>query len=143
MVNHKRYITRKRARIEGICGKVNIPYGTALETKDGYLLYEGSRLCVVTSQNAYDYFSQDDDGHGLERGGLVAAILARLEKRDADHQRRWDKVWENPFCLRYKRPDCEDFFIWGYDFYNAPIDDLKAIAEIVGCNPSTLDRARR
>ena len=67
MVNHKRYITRKRARIEGICGKVNIPYGTALETEDGYLLYEGSRLCVVTSQNAYDYFSQDDDGHGLER----------------------------------------------------------------------------
>ena len=59
MVNHKRYITRKRARIEGIYGKVNIPYGTALETKDGYLLYEGSRLCVVTSQNAYDYFSQD------------------------------------------------------------------------------------
>lgn len=88
MVNHKRYITRKRARIEGICGKVNIPYGTALETEDGYLLYEGSRLCVVTSQNAYDYFSQNDDGHGLERGGLVAAILARLEKRDADHQRR-------------------------------------------------------
>ena len=129
MVNHKRYITRKRARIEGICGKVNIPYGTALETEDGYLLYEGSRLCVVTSQNAYDYFSQDDDGHGLERGGLVAAILARLEKRDADHQRRWDKVWESPLCLRYKRPDCEDFFIWGYDFYNAPIDDLKAIAE--------------
>lgn len=46
-------------------------------------------------------------------------------------------------CLRYKRPDCEDFFIWGYDFYNAPIDDLKAIAEIVGYNPSALDRARR
>lgn len=127
MVNHKRYITRKRARIEGICGKVNIPYGTALETEDGYLLYEGSRLCVVTSQNAYDYFSQDDDGHGLDRG----------------HQRRWDKVWDSPLCLRYKRPDCEDFFIWGYDFYNAPIDDLKAIAEIVGFNPSSLDRARR
>ena len=74
MVNHKRYITRKRARIEGICGKVNIPYGTALETEDGYLLYDGSRLCVVTSQNAYDYFSQDDDGHGLERGGLDRKI---------------------------------------------------------------------
>lgn len=73
----------------------------------------------------------------------MAAILARLEKRDAGHQRRWDKVWDSPLCLRYKRPDCEDFFIWGYDFYNAPIDDLKAIAEIVGCNPSSLDRARR
>lgn len=113
------------------------------ELNHQYLLYEGSRLCVVTSQNAYDYFSQDDDGHGLERGGLVAAILARLEKRDAGHQHRWDKVWDSPLCLRYKRPDCEDFFIWGYDFYNAPIDDLKAIAEIVGYNPSALDRARR
>ena len=142
-MEYKTYVCRKRARFKAICGQVNIPYGTTLNGQGGFLILNDLPVCSATSQNAYDYFSQDDDGHGLERGGLVAAILARLEKRDADHQRRWDKVWENPLCLRYKRPDCEDFFIWGYDFYNAPIDDLKAIAEIVGCNPSALDRARR
>ena len=142
-MEYKTYVCRKRARFKAICGQVNIPYGTTLTLQGGFLILNDLPVCSATSQNAYDYFSQDDDGHGLERGGLVAAILARLEKRDAGHQHRWDKVWDSPLCLRYKRPDCEDFFIWGYDFYNAPIDDLKAIAEIVGCNPSALDRARR
>ena len=142
-MEYKIYICRKRAKFKAICGQVNIRYGTILNCQGGFLILNDLPVCSVTSQNAYDYFSQDDDGQGLERGGLVAAILARLEKRDADHQRRWDKVWESPLCLRYKRPDCEDFFIWGYDFYNAPIDDLKAIAEIVGYNPSALDKARR
>lgn len=139
MTLHKRYITRKRARFQGICGQVNIPYGTSLETDGGYLMFKGSRLCSVTSQNAYDYFSQDDDGHGLERGGLVAAILARLEKNrenSQEYQARWDKVWSSPLCLKYKRPEHEDYFLWNYDFYNAPIGDLQSIAALVGARPT-------
>ena len=132
MVNHKRYITRKRARIEGICGKVNIPYGTALETKDGYLLYEGSRLCVVTSQNAYDFFTQNDDGMGQERGELLNRIIPKLEKRDAGYQARWGKIWEDALCQKYKRPDQEEHWIWNFDFYNGPVEDLRYIAALIG-----------
>ena len=132
MVNHKRYITRKRARIEGICGKVNIPYGTALETKDGYLLYEGSRLCVVTSQNAYDFFTQNDDGMGKERGELLNRITATLMKQTPGHNARWGKIWDDPRCQKYKRPEQEDHWIWNHDFYNGPVEDLRYIAALIG-----------
>ncbi|MGM9602434.1 MAG: isoaspartyl peptidase [Faecousia sp.] len=136
MEQHKRYITRKRARFISGGKQVNIPYGTPLEVRDGFLFWEGRPLCTVTSQNAYDYFSQDDDGRGLERGGLVDAIKSRLEKRDAGYQARWDKVWESPLCLKYKRPEHEDYFLWNHDFYNAPIGDLQSIAALVGARPA-------
>ena len=132
MVNHKRYITRKRARIEGICGKVNIPYGTALETKDAYLLYEGSRLCVLTSQNAYDFFTQNDDGMGKERGELLNRITATLMKQTSGHSARWGKIWDDPRCQKYKRPEQEDHWIWNHDFYNGPVEDLRYIAALIG-----------
>lgn len=63
----------------------------------------------MTSQNAYDYFSIDDDGRGLERGGLVDAIKTRLAKRDGSYQARWDKVWSALVCQRYRRADHDDF----------------------------------
>ena len=87
MESHK-YITRKRARFKGLSGKVNIPYGSLLESRGGFLFYKNARLCTMTSQNAYDYFSIDDDGRGLERGGLVDAIKTRLAKRDGSYQAR-------------------------------------------------------
>ena len=39
MVEHERFISRRRARFDGIDGKVNIPYGTALTCQDGFLIY--------------------------------------------------------------------------------------------------------
>ena len=72
-MEHNSYIARRRAKFSGIGGiPVNIPYGTALEVREGFILFDGRPVCAVTSQNAYDYFSQDDDGCGRERGALVA-----------------------------------------------------------------------
>lgn len=130
-MEHIRYIARKRARFQGISGPVNIPFGTLLEARDGLLFCNEQPLCAVTGQNAYDYFSQDDDGQGRMRGRLVAAIVARLEKRDAGYQARWDKVWEAPTCQKYRRPEHENFWLWNHDFYNAPVDDLQHIAELI------------
>lgn len=129
----ERYIARRRARFSGIGGiPVNIPYGTPLEAREGFLLFEGRPLCAVTSQNAYDYFSRDGDGQGRERGALVAAILSRLQRRDKDYQERWDKVWDDPLCQKYRRPEHEDFWLWNHDFYNAPVADLRHIARLTG-----------
>ena len=132
-----RYIARKLARIKGCnCQQVNIPYGSILEARDGFLIWQGEELCVDTSQNAYDYFSRDDDGHGRERGALVGAILDRLAPRKQDrageHQSRWDKVWADKLCQSYRRPEHEDYWLWNYDFYNAPVEDLRYIAALVG-----------
>ena len=133
MEEHSRYIARRRARFDGISGQVNIPYVVVLEVRGGLLCWKGEQLCAPTSQNAYDYFSQDDDGQGRERGALVSAILARLRpknKRD-NCQARWDKVWEDSLCQRYRRPEHEDHWIWSYDFFNAPVCDLQQIAALI------------
>lgn len=81
-------------------------------------------------QNAYDYFSRNDDGNGKLRVSSLA-ILSRLERRDANHQARWDLVAGIPLRQPYKRPEHEDWWVWNY-VYNAPILDLRRIAALVG-----------
>lgn len=131
-MQYKNYLCRKRARFEGISGQVNIPYGTALICQDGFLMHQNKQLCGITSQNAYDFFSQNDDGMGRERGNLVGRILSKLQKRDAGYQARWNKVWEDSRCQKYKRPEHEDHWIWNFDFYNGPVEDLRYIAALIG-----------
>lgn len=131
-MQYKNYLCRKRARFDGISGQVNIPYGTALICQDGFLMHQNKPLCGITSQNAYDFFSQNDDGRGRERGDLVGRILSRLQKRDSGYQARWNKVWEDARCQKYKRPEHEDHWIWNFDFYNGPVEDLRHIAGLIG-----------
>lgn len=131
-MQYKNYLCRKRARFDGISGQVNIPYGTALICQDGFLMHQNKPLCGITSQNAYDFFSQNDDGMGRERGDLVGRILSRLQKRDSGYQARWNKVWEDARCQKYKRPEHEDHWIWNFDFYNGPVEDLRHIASLIG-----------
>ena len=130
-MQYKNYLCRKRARFDGISGQVNIPYGTTLICQDGFLMHQNKPLCGITSQNAYDFFSQNDDGMGRERGDLVGRILSRLQKRDSGYQARWNKVWEDARCQKYKRPEHEDHWIWNFDFYNAPVEDLRYILKLV------------
>lgn len=130
-MQYKNYLCRKRARFDGISGQVNIPYGTALICQDGFLMHQNKPLCGITSQNAYDFFSQNDDGMGRERGDLVGRILSRLQKRDSGYQARWNKVWEDARCQKYKRPEHEDHWIWNFDFYNGPVEDLRHIAALI------------
>ena len=86
----------------------------------------------ATSQNAYDFFTQNDDGMGQERGELLNRIIPKLEKRDAGYQARWGKIWEEALCQKYKRPDQEEHWIWNFDFYNGPVEDLRYIAALIG-----------
>lgn len=131
-MQYKNYLCRKRARFDGISGQVNIPYGTALICQDGFLMHQNKPLCGITSQNAYDFFSQNDDGMGRERGDLVGRILSKLQKRDSGYQARWNKVWGDARCQKYKRPEHEDHWIWNFDFYNGPVEDLRHIAGLIG-----------
>lgn len=126
------YISRKRARFLGLEGPVNLPCGTSLVEKGGFLCFDGTRICAAGSQNAMDYFVSNQDGEGKERGRLVDAITARLAKRDKNYQARWDKVWRDPLCQRYRRREHEDHWLWDKSFYAAPVEDLKAIAKMVG-----------
>lgn len=126
------YIAIKRARFFSLSGNVNIPYGTKTNCENGILSIEGNPLCGDHSQNAYDFFARDDDGNGLLRGKLTQEIQKTLAKQDKDHQSRWDKVWEDPICQKYKRVEHADYWLWNHDFFNAEITDLRHIANLIG-----------
>lgn len=125
------YICYKRFKQTAICGNVNIPYGTVLAAENGIISNNGKPICYTTSQNAYDYFSINDDGDGIDRGKLTSEIVRTLMKRDAKHQSRWDKIWSDLSLLKYKRPEHADHWLWNHDFYCAPIADLERIKQMI------------
>ena len=87
-MEYKTYVCRKRARFKAICGQVNIPYGTTLNGQGGFLILNDLPVCSATSQNAYDFFTQNDDGMGKERGELLNRITATLMKQTPGHNAR-------------------------------------------------------
>lgn len=128
------YIVTKKFSGQAICGDITLPFGTNLTTAKNYICCPSGPICTVTSQNAYDYFSQNDDGHGEERGKFVHDILRRIHKLQKQKERNeiiWGKIWEDPVCLKYKRPEHADHWLWNYDFYNAKIEDLEYIRNLV------------
>ena len=138
-----RYITIKRYKrneTHGVAGRhaVNIPYGSAVEESGGKLFYNGVEICGDHSAVMREYFARDDDGLGLERGKLSQAIiqtmLARPGETREQHQARWDVIWNDVLvCPKYRKtvPESGDW-LWSIEFFNAPIEDLKYIAALVG-----------
>lgn len=110
----------------------NVGNSSSYQRANGYIFHGDKLLCVVTSENAHQFFARDDDGAGMLRGKLTQAIQKTLAKRDANYQNRWDKVWIDPACQPYKRIEYTDFWLWNHDFFNADIDTLRHIAKLVG-----------
>lgn len=126
------YVATRRVKLDGIHSPVNIPYGTKLELVGRFICYDGKAVCSTKSNTARAYFAPDYDGSGLKRGALIAAIKRTLERKDADHQKRWDKIWGSLMCKRYQNPEHQDFWVWNQAFYEAPICDLESIAKMIG-----------
>ena len=132
---YDKYVVTKRFEGKTVSGELNLPYGTECHT----ITENGSRViicdkgvvCYVGSYVALNHFSQNDDGDGFERGRLTHSITKRLESKK-NHQDRWNKVWNDPVCQKYKNRDFTNHWLWNYDFYNAPLTDLNYIAELVG-----------
>lgn len=131
---YNKYVVTRRYKKLAQCGNVNIPYGTECNVVNSHITCDKGTICFVASQDAFDYFSQNDDGNGLERGRLTQAIIKCLELKEYDttYQDRWDKIWTDPVCQKYKRSDFADHWLWNYEFYNAPLFDLQYIAKLVG-----------
>lgn len=126
------YIVHRRFRAKTICGEVNFPFGTVGQCDENLIHVDGSPICVVTSENAHQYFARNDDGKGLLRGKLTQEIQKTLEKNSD----RWDKVWKDSLCQKYKRIEHADYWLWNHDFFNADIYDLQYIAKLVGASVS-------
>lgn len=133
------YIVCMRFRQKAICGEVNLPAMTKCEAVGNVISFRGKELCVTTSKNAHQYFARNDDGHGMLRGSLIRDIIKALgtnndHRTDNAYQDKWDAVWADSRCQRYKRVEHTDHWLWNHDFYNAPIEDLQYIARLVGAN---------
>lgn len=127
-----KYITHRRFKSEAICGKVNIPAMSECEKIGDVIFYRGKPICFATSENAHQFFARNNDGQGMTRGKLTQAILGTLKKRDSQYQERWNRVWDDPLCQKFKRPEDEDYWLWNHDFFQADINELRHIAFVAG-----------
>lgn len=128
------YIVIKKFSNRAICGDIVLTVGTSLMVDGDCIICPSGIVCIVTSQTAYDYFAQNDDSNGVRRGWLTQDILHRLRKLKKHDERNkiiWRKIWEDPICLKYKRQEHDDHWLWNYDFYNAEIEDLEYIRNLV------------
>lgn len=130
------YITTKRFKRKGIDGDFNIPYGTTIESDNGYLWLDGKRICSEKSAVMREYFARDDDGLGQKRSKIVHSIIDAMLMQDGetkeDWQKRWDILWEDSVCNKYRKDYSETTFLWSIEFYNAPLLDLYHIAALAG-----------
>ena len=130
------YVTIKHFKRRGIGGEFNIHYGEILELRDDVLYYKNRAVCAAKSAAAHEYFACDYDGKGIYRGKLSDAIVERLEPKNFDSPQErdefWKKIWKNDLTQKYRRPEHLDYWLWNDDFFDATIEDLKYIAELVG-----------
>lgn len=126
------YIVHRRFKGNTLCGEVNLPAMTECALLDNIIHYDNIPICYIKSENAHQYFAINEDGQGMKRGKLTQMIQKKLAKRDEGYQSRWDKIWEDGLCQKYKRVDHADYWLWNHEFFNAPIEDLLHIAGLIG-----------
>lgn len=134
MKYYNHYIVTKRFKNKALCGDLNLPFGTNCFVRDGVICCDDGMICYVTSQNAFDFFTQNDDGCAELRRKLIESIFDALNKSKQNiesYNKRWDKVWNDSVCLNYKREEYDDHWLWNYDFYNAEINVLQYISKLV------------
>ena len=126
-----KYLVTRRFKTKAICGEVNLAYGTECFSQ-GNVIYRQDRqpLCLITSENAHMYFTVNDDGLAKERRQLIEDI-AKLLYDERRMEKRWDVVWNDLTCRKYKRKELADFWLWNHDFYGASLDDLQYIKKIL------------
>lgn len=133
-----KYIVHKRFKNTALCGAVNLQAMTTCESYEDIIVCNGMPICFAQSENAHQYFAVNDDGTGMLRGKLTQAIQKTLAKRDNNYQARWNKVWDDPLCQKYKRYTHEDHWLWSHEFFMADIETLKHIAELIGINTKNI-----
>lgn len=114
-----------------LSGEVNIPAFSLCEEKDDIIYYEDRPICYVKSENAHRFFTNNDDGQGVERGKLIKRIINKLAKKDSEYQNRWDKIWLDEKCQKYKKEEYADYWLWNHNFYIADIESLEYILSLI------------
>ena len=64
------YITYKRFKGKSLSGEVNIPFGTVLQERCGFLYLGEKPICCVTSENGWEHFRPNTQ-EGAERQKML------------------------------------------------------------------------
>lgn len=126
-----KYITFSRFKGVAICGDVNIAALTEVDERGDIIFLNDKPVCFTRSENAHKHFARNDDRNGMERGWLTSTIIKTLKVHDDEYQERWNKVWNDNLCQKYKHPLHNDHWIWNHRFYNASLEDLKHIYSLI------------
>lgn len=130
------YIVVERFKRDNALGRFNLPRGTIVQEHDGWLYHNGRRICSDHSAIMREYFARNDDGNGMKRGELSHAIIKSLQIRrnetKEDWNRRWEPIWKDRICQKYRKDSGENNFLWSIEFFNAPLFDLEHIASLSG-----------
>ena len=126
-----KYIVHRRYRGTDILqNQLNLPYGTHLETVEGFIATnDGHLICYPASEAAKMYFAPNDDGRGLERGVLTWAIAYAPRKGESGFRftereiELLEKRW--PHWLRQD----VDTILFNEDFFAAQPEDLQRLAD--------------
>lgn len=128
-----KYVVHRRFKSDSaLCGHVNLPAFTECDNINGCIYYGGKPICYYGSENCRQYFAINEDGKGMLRGKYTQNIMKELRDRDEEYQDRWDKVWDDKICQKYKLKDYDDVWCWDDSFFDGDVDDLKYIAKLVG-----------
>lgn len=131
------YIVHRRFKDKAICGNVNLPVNTICETVGDMIVYQGKPLCLKTSYSGVNHFARNDDNQGLLRGKITQSIIKKLSQRDNCYQERWNKIWQDKLCQKFKRVEHADHWLWNSDFYAATIEELHYIMKLIGMKEIT------
>ena len=110
---------------------INLPKNTVCECDGSIVVYNGKIICGAKSERAHQFLSVDDDGNGILRGQLTQRIQKILSTKDDNYHSRWDRVWEDSVCQKYRREDHPEHWLWNHDFFSAEISDLEYIISLI------------
>ena len=155
----KDYISKKEYKGKDMLGRdITIPAYSDFDLKNKYLRYKNIPICAEYSQIAKDYLVYNGDGLGSRRIIYLESILSRKRKwkdgidvyDDFGNFVKTDEVickgTFSPLEINYLKERYKKYiksiapFAFNNDFYKAPIEDLKTIADFMNRSPYTEER---
>lgn len=133
-MKYTQYITKRRMRVVGIGGPVNIPWGTVLPVAGDFIQHNGKAVCGVRSQTARQFFYGYDPSNPeaeIKRQQTVEALLATSPNEDGD---ALALPW-NPWRKYGHLAELPGMCVWEWD---PTVEDLPqaAVEYLLACTKS-------
>lgn len=123
-----------------ICGRVKYPKGTDFYVdNDDYIITPdlGTKLCLKKSEHAYQAFTYNNDGKGIQRRELLntfynLAKYLNLQENEDKKDKVFDIFDNDGIAKNYRKGNDEDMWVWDrYKVSCGQIYDLEHMIRIM------------